>query len=105
MKKEEILLKGKYSGEINYWIQNLPAEIDRDLFPIKSMYNGKAAFEKHVFETTGAEFQRLKQISGGVDNNLFGLLLAGLCALIYRYTGKEEFCLIAPICKQQDDVE
>jgi amino acid adenylation domain-containing protein len=105
MKKEEILLKGKYSGEINYWIQNLPAEIDRDLFPVRSMYNGKAAFEEQVFEITGAEFQRLKQISGGVDNNLFGLLLAALSALIYRYTGKEEFCLIAPICKQQDDVE
>lgn len=104
MKKEALLLKGKYSGEINYWIRTLPDEIEQDFFPAQRVSNGTVRYEQFHFAVDGFLYNRLQQISGGVENSLFGLLLANLAALIFRYSGKESFCLVAPICRQEDDV-
>lgn len=105
MKKEALLLKGKYSGEINYWIKTLPDEMEQDFFPAQHVYNGAPVYDKFNFTIVGLLQERLQKITGGVDNSLFGLLLANLAALIFRYSGKESFCLVAPIGRQEKDVE
>ncbi len=102
--------------ERDYWIQKLDGEPLKTYFPYD--FTGKrspdpagGSMEESVetvmypftFESTVTE--GLKKISGNVDVRLQMILVAGLVALLHKYTGREDILSGAPILKQKVEAD
>ncbi|NIM18027.1 MAG: amino acid adenylation domain-containing protein [Candidatus Aminicenantes bacterium] len=88
--------------EKNFWLNKLSGELTKINFPCD--YKGKESnedpFDEIKFEFIGDVSSNLVTLSSGSHHTLNVILVAGLVALLYRYTGSHDIIVGAPIYKQ-----
>jgi amino acid adenylation domain-containing protein len=88
--------------ERDYWLQKMTGEISKTHFPYDHRKAGDPAvfsMKEYNFSFPGYSWSRLKELSKGSDDVLHMILLAGLAALLYKYTGHPDIILGTPIYK------
>ncbi|MGD2085272.1 MAG: amino acid adenylation domain-containing protein [Candidatus Aminicenantes bacterium] len=94
----------QYEKEKDFWLKQLSGELVKTSFPYD--YNKTAPKESNisswVFTLTKDEefFSQLMGLSKGSDHTLNLILVAGLVILLYKYTGRSDILVGAPIYKQ-----
>ncbi|MCX6584832.1 MAG: amino acid adenylation domain-containing protein [Candidatus Aminicenantes bacterium] len=97
----------QYAEEGEYWLNKFSGELKRTNFPYDY---SKANLEKQqepeekdrvTFTLTGPCFDRVMELSKGLDHRLYMIVTAVLAALIYRYTGEKDIVIGSPILKQE----
>jgi amino acid adenylation domain-containing protein len=110
--KSEITVAGSQNiKERDYWLEQLSGELVRSCFPYDYASDnnegniGESKKDVKRFETgiKGELFDRLVDLSKGVDHTLHVILTAGLTALLYKYTQNNDILISSPIYKQ--DIE
>jgi len=93
--------------EKNYWLDKLAGNPVKVSFPhdYKRKDKRKYCFEQVSFQLSGDTLSSLTRLSNGSDYTLNAVLVAGLVALLNRYTGAYDIIVGAPIYKQDIEAE
>ncbi len=99
--KEFMLASGKFDNEKKYWAEKLEGELTRVCFPYDFFaLNSTKALKENMQLTCPAELtQKLNQVSNNSLPNLYIMLLTGVTALLYRYTGIQDIVIGTPVNK------
>ncbi len=102
-----LLFSAKFAKQKDYWLNKLPGNLSKtkifDDYPIpvspRTSEEGKPGEKrKRVSIAFSPDLsQKLLKLSKSSDLSLYIILLAGIKALIYRYTNREEITVISPI--------
>ena len=95
----EILASGKLENEEKYWQEQLSGELAVSRIPTDF---GQINTEEYVGDNIEFEFptdivKRLLKISKGSEQRLFVLLIAGVKAILHKYTGNKDIIIGTPV--------
>lgn len=97
----------RYTIERDYWLDKLSGEIVKSTFPYdhpkKNTHRGKSATLE--FKITGRLFSTLIKVSNKVDYTLHMILVAGLVAVLGKYTNNSDIIIGVPIYRQETEGE
>jgi tyrocidine synthetase-3 len=96
-----------YKKEKNYWLNKLSGDLQKSSFPRD--YSKKGVKESHM-ETvptrfTGELFSRIMKVSRNSDYIIHMIFIAGVAALLYRYTGNKDVIVGVPIYEQENEAD
>ncbi len=105
MSRELAVASGQYLKEEEYWLQKLSGELVNTGFmgDNRRIGRGEPRMAAEHFGLSEELSSRLMKLSAGSDPKLHMILIAGLLALLNKYTGNEDIIVGIPIYKQ--DVE
>jgi amino acid adenylation domain-containing protein len=90
--------------EKEYWLNRLAGELEPVGFQTDSLPGLEGRIPtKFVFELPGELAAKLIKLSNNSELRLYIALMAGIVALLYKYTGREDILTGAPIFKQAVD--
>jgi amino acid adenylation domain-containing protein len=97
------LLANKNIKEKNYWLKTFAGDFSRVNFPYdhEKTKSEHGSFKKEISRFDEQVFSRLIKISGGSENTLFVILLAGMMGLLNKYTGCRDLTVGTSIFKQE----
>ncbi len=93
---------GRNVTEERYWLGQLRDLPQKAVFPPNMDSSGPAAMEVVPLAIGGTLAQGLWKLRNGKDPVLHMALLAGVAALVTRYTGQDDIVLGMPIYRQQE---
>lgn len=105
---EHLLLAANQNiREKNYWLNKLAGNPVKVSFPHdhKRKEKNQYRFDRVSFRLAGDMFSSLTRLSNGSDYTLNAVLVAGLVALLNRYTGAYDIIVGAPIYRQNIEAE
>jgi amino acid adenylation domain-containing protein len=90
-----------------YWLNRLSGDLEKSQFPVDFFEDGGETERRETFEFGFSPelSARAMKVSGGVDIKLHMVLLAGLTALVYRYTGSRDILIGSPVLKQEEEAD
>jgi amino acid adenylation domain-containing protein len=88
--------------ERDYWLNQLSGDFVKSNFPFdfRRDTRDKPEIETVKFEWSGELFEGLMKLSSGIDIKLHIILVAGLKALLYKYTNNKDISIGSPVLKQ-----
>jgi len=93
--------------ERDYWLNKLSGDFVKSRFPYD--YNKKnenpGVMDEMTFEFSIDISEKLMKLSNGIDVKLHMILVAGLVALLYKYSGNKDISIGSPITKQDSEGE
>jgi amino acid adenylation domain-containing protein len=95
----------QYSRERDYWLKKFSGDWQKTFFPydqLKSKSN-RVKRKSVEFQFTTPCASKLMELSKGLDHRLYIILVAGLAALLYKYTGSNDIIIGSPIFKQETE--
>jgi iturin family lipopeptide synthetase C len=103
--KQLTIAAGEFFQEKEYWKKKLSGEFERVYFPYDFGQPGtdQNTIEVVTFRISGELSQRMTVISGGSYAKLHMLLVAGVAALLARYTGSKDITVGTAIDRQDVD--
>ncbi|UCH92156.1 MAG: amino acid adenylation domain-containing protein [Candidatus Aminicenantes bacterium] len=90
--------------ERNYWLEKLGGRLERAFFPYdypQTVHEGK--MDIITFQFSNEISSRFMQLSKQLDYNLHMILIAGIVAILEKYTASNDIMIGAPIYKQKDE--
>ena len=92
-------------NERNYWLNKLSGGFVKSRFPYdyKKENENPGVMDEGTVEFSSDIFEKLKKLSSGIDVKLHMILVSGLAALLYKYSGSKDITIGSPITKQ--DIE
>jgi amino acid adenylation domain-containing protein len=103
------LAASQYSKERDYWLKKLSGEIVKSHFPYSNPQEGgnknKNTINNQYEQSriSGELYERLMKLSNHSNAKLHMILLAGVSALLYKYTGIRDIIVGTPIYRQDAD--
>jgi len=96
---------GEKVKERQYWLNKLSGEIVKTSFPYDYkkkdiISTDKRAIDEVKFEVTRELYSKLMKLSKNADQTLYVILVAGLAALLTKYTGRQDTIVGSSIFKQ-----
>jgi amino acid adenylation domain-containing protein len=95
--------------ERDYWIKTLSGESEKTYFYYDKLAAGEAAaedaYQAVTFNYENELWQQLMKLSNNADSRLHMILVAGVVALLHKYTGDSDIIVGSPIYKQEQDIE
>ncbi|UCH94150.1 MAG: amino acid adenylation domain-containing protein [Candidatus Aminicenantes bacterium] len=88
--------------EKDYWLNQLSGDFVKSNFPfdLRRDTRDKPEIETVKSEWSGELFAGLMKLSSGMDIKLHIILVAGLKALLYKYTNNKDISIGSPVLKQ-----
>jgi amino acid adenylation domain-containing protein len=100
-KNDDILLltSSRYIKQKEYWINKLSGDIARTGIPLAGKRSTKSgeAVKQIEMDIPSKSSNQLNHLSYGNALTIYVILLAGLKALIYRYTGNKDVTVVSPV--------
>ncbi len=93
--------------EREFWLKQLSREPVKSCFPYdkRNIATDERAMETVKLNFSGEVLSRLTELCKGADVKLHMVMVAGLAALLEKYTGNNDIILGAPIYKQDVEIE
>ncbi len=98
---------GHFIKERDYWMNKLSGQLERSYFHYDYRKTGKSdgLTDMVRFTFTRGIFPKLSRLTGGSDPKLHMVLVAGVAALISKYTGSSDIIVGTAIDKQETEGE
>ena len=89
--------------ESEYWLKNLSGELIKTNFPYDhpGTHLKEKCVDRVTFDLPGILFSKVMKLVKGSDVRLHMVLVAGVVALLNKYTGMNDIILGAPVYKQE----
>ena len=102
---QAVIVANQNIKEKDYWLNRLGGDFNRISFPYDMNPSSTETDGNKVMANISGEFsssllEKLMKLSGGIDLKLHMILVAGLIALLYRYSRVSDITIGSPIIKQ-----
>ncbi len=101
------VVAGKFTRERDYWLSKLSGQLEKTTFhyDFKRKRQHERKMDAVKFELTAQLFQQLIKSSKDSDHRLHIILVAGLVALLNKYTGNSDVMVGTPVYRQEREGE
>lgn len=102
--EEKAVAASQFTRERDYWLKQLSGEIVKTCFPYSfpGASPGPGKMEIHEFTIQGAPVQQVMKLSKGSSARVHMILMAGVMALLAKYTDFNQITAGVPIYKQEN---